>query len=162
MRFTLDCHYFLYPLQLFFVLLSFFGTGNIGSLSSFDPASTRCFVSVFNPWVMMVLMLSKILAPFLLVSSFWRALLPSRRDVERNFGILLLLCQGMSLTMFFRVRNTGSWLDIGMSISHFVIVQVTTLFLLLFHFIANWLVTYELLNRSNLLRVNSQSGNKHM
>lgn len=134
-----------FVLQLFFVFLSFFGTGNIGSVSSFDPSSTRCFVSVFSPWVMMLLMLVKILAPFLLVSSFWRALLPSSRDVERNFGILLLLCQAMSLVMFFKVRNTGSWLDIGMSISHFVIVQATTLFLLLFHFIAHYLVTRELL-----------------
>jgi phosphatidylinositol glycan class N len=94
---------------------------------------------------MMVLMLFKILSPFLLVSAFWRGLLSSRTDVERNFGILLLLCQGMGLHMFFRVTNQGSWLEIGTSISHFVIVQSTTLFLFLLHFVANFLVTFELL-----------------
>jgi len=132
--------------------MSFFGTGNIASVSSFDPSSTRCFVSVFSPWVMMILMLIKILSPFLLVSSFWRGLLPSKGDVERNFGILLLFCQAMGLHMFFRVTNQGSWLEIGTSISHFVIVQSITLFLSILHFLANFLVNSEIFdNASNVI-----------
>ena len=132
-------------LQLFFVFLSFFGTGNIGSVSSFDPTAVRCFVNIFSPFVMMVALLEKIVGPFLLVSCFFRMLLWSRVQVERNFLIVLFLCQGMALHTFFIVRNTGSWLEIGTSISHYVIVQCTTLFLFLLHFSSNFLISASLL-----------------
>ena len=37
---------------LFFSVVSFFGTGNIASLNSFDPKSIQTLVSVFNPFLM--------------------------------------------------------------------------------------------------------------
>jgi phosphatidylinositol glycan class N len=83
--------------------------------------------------------------PFLLVSCFFRMLLQSRVQVERNFLIVLFLCQGMALHTFFMVRNTGSWLEIGTSISHYVIVQCTTLFLFGLHFSSNFLISASLL-----------------
>jgi len=130
-------------LQLFFVFVSFFGTGNIASISSFDPTSVRCFVNIFRPWVMMVVLLVKILGPFLLVSCFFRRLMSSSMQVQQNFLIVLLFCQGMTLHMFFQVTNQGSWLQIGTSISHFVIVQVTALFLFVLHIFANIMISTE-------------------
>ncbi|XP_064409431.1 GPI ethanolamine phosphate transferase 1 isoform X2 [Latimeria chalumnae] len=52
---------------VFFIVTAFFGTGNIASINSFDPASVYCFVTVFNPFVMGALMMWKILIPFVLV-----------------------------------------------------------------------------------------------
>lgn len=132
-----------FSFQLFFVTLSFFGTGNIASVNSFDPSSTRCFVSVFSPWIMMLVLIEKILGPFLLVSCFFRRLLWSKFQVERSFLIVLLLCQGMTVHTFFNVRNQGSWLEIGTSISHHVIVSATTLFLFVLHFAADFLMSFE-------------------
>ncbi|CAL8086821.1 unnamed protein product [Orchesella dallaii] len=130
-------------LNLFFVTLSFFGIGNIASVNSFDPSSTRCFVSVFQPWIMMLVLIEKILAPFLLVSCFFRRLLWSKIQVERSFLIVLLLCQGMALHTFLKVKNVGSWLEIGTTISHHVIVNATILCIFLLHFIADFLMSYE-------------------
>ncbi|GIY46205.1 GPI ethanolamine phosphate transferase 1 [Caerostris extrusa] len=59
---------------IFFILLAFFGTGNIASINSFNPTSVYCFLTVFNPFVMGVLMLIKILIPFLIVSCILRAI----------------------------------------------------------------------------------------
>merc|ERR1711922_106350 len=50
----------------FLVFYSFFGTGNIASLNSFDPSSIRCFVSVFNPFLMGGLLFIKVLIPILM------------------------------------------------------------------------------------------------
>ncbi|GFT79501.1 GPI ethanolamine phosphate transferase 1 [Trichonephila clavipes] len=44
---------------IFFILLAFFGTGNIASINSFNPTSVYCFLTVFNPFVMGFLMLIK-------------------------------------------------------------------------------------------------------
>jgi len=89
----------------------------------------------------MILLLAKIVGPFLLVACFFRLLMFSKLDVERNFLIVLFLCQGMALHMFFNVTNVGSWVAIGTSISHYVIVQVVALILLVFYFAVNILTT---------------------
>jgi phosphatidylinositol glycan class N len=61
-----------------------------------------------------------------------------------NDGKMLLLVQVISdfmgLQFFYMVTNTGSWLDIGTSISHFVIVELTVLFILLLNILSKILV----------------------
>lgn len=52
---------------LAYVLLSFFGTGNLASISSFDPNAVRCFVGTFSPFVMAGLIVVKLFVPVLLV-----------------------------------------------------------------------------------------------
>lgn len=47
--------------------MSFFGTGNIASVSSFDPNWVRCFVSTFSPFLMASLIILKLLIPVLVV-----------------------------------------------------------------------------------------------
>lgn len=118
------------------MIFSFFGTGNIASISSFNPSNVRCFLSIFNPYVMMVLLVMKILIPFILVASVFRALVWRKRELEKHFILVLLLSQAVSLQLFLDVQNEGSWLEIGTSISRFAIAQLSTLFLPILHFLS--------------------------
>lgn len=45
--------------------------------------------------------------------------------------MILLLSSAMAVQFFHWVTSQGSWLDIGTSISHYVIVQCTVLFVML-------------------------------
>ncbi|XP_063241634.1 GPI ethanolamine phosphate transferase 1 [Bacillus rossius redtenbacheri] len=130
---------------LFYTILSFFGTGNIASINSFDPTWVRSFVTVFSPFVMTALILVKAVIPFLVVGCFMKALdVLTEAPVGRLFLVLLLFCDAMGLHFLHMVTNTGSWLDIGTSVSHFVIMQATTLLLVLLHRVAHLLVTARL------------------
>lgn len=50
-----------------YVLISFFGTGNLASISSFDPNCVRCFVDTFSPFLMAALIIMKLFIPVLFV-----------------------------------------------------------------------------------------------
>lgn len=50
----------------------------------------------------------------------------------------------MCLNFLFLVKNTGSWLEIGTSISHFVIMETTVVVLCLVQLFAAILTTYQL------------------
>jgi phosphatidylinositol glycan class N len=54
---------------LLFTYAAFFGTGNSGSLSSFEISSTYRLVTVFNPFLMGALLALKALLPFVLIST---------------------------------------------------------------------------------------------
>uniref|UniRef100_A0A8C2IUI2 GPI ethanolamine phosphate transferase 1 n=1 Tax=Cyprinus carpio TaxID=7962 RepID=A0A8C2IUI2_CYPCA len=45
---------------VFFIIIAFFGCGNIASINSFDPASVYCFLTVFNPFIMGGLLMWKV------------------------------------------------------------------------------------------------------
>jgi GPI ethanolamine phosphate transferase 1 len=47
--------------------------------------------------------------------------------------MILLLSSVMAMHFFHWVTTVGSWLDIGMSISHYVIVQLKVLFVMALH-----------------------------
>lgn len=53
---------------------------------------------------------------------------------------MLVMSNIMGLHFLFLIKNTGSWLDIGMSLSHYVIVQSIALFLLLMYGLAGLLI----------------------
>lgn len=59
------------------------------------------------------------------------------------FALMLAMSNIMGLHFLFLIKNTGSWLDIGMSISHYVIVQSLAIFLLLMYGLASLLVGVE-------------------
>ncbi|KAH8402153.1 hypothetical protein KR009_010162, partial [Drosophila setifemur] len=126
---------------LLYTFFSLFGTGNIASISSFDPNIARCYISYFAPFVMMGLVLLKLLLPVVLIMAVVYTQSEFVRQHEQQIFIcLLLICDVMGLNFLFLVRNQGSWLDIGSSISHFVIMEVTTLVLLLFAYLAKLLL----------------------
>lgn len=52
---------------LLYIFVSFFGTGNFASISSFDPNWVRCLVTTFSPFLMAILIILKLMAPILLV-----------------------------------------------------------------------------------------------
>uniref|UniRef100_A0A674E741 GPI ethanolamine phosphate transferase 1 n=1 Tax=Salmo trutta TaxID=8032 RepID=A0A674E741_SALTR len=140
--------------QVFFIITAFFGTGNIASINSFDPASVYCFLTVFNPFIMGGLMMWKVIIPFIIVMctfetiqvstqlssrSLWEAVEMSPYSPTHYFYHYLVL---LSFSLypsflhflqhfFFLVQDYGSWLDIGTSISHYVIVMSMTIFLML-------------------------------
>ncbi|XP_017120278.1 GPI ethanolamine phosphate transferase 1 [Drosophila elegans] len=126
---------------LLYTFFSLFGSGNIASISSFDPNIARCYVSHFAPFVIMGLVLLKLLVPVVLIMSVVYAQSEFvRQHEEQIFICLLLICDVMGLNFLFLVRNQGSWLDIGTSISHFVIMEVTTLVILLLFYTAKQLL----------------------
>ncbi|XP_060134011.1 GPI ethanolamine phosphate transferase 1 isoform X3 [Zootoca vivipara] len=130
---------------VFFLVTAFFGTGNIASVNSFDPTSVHCFLTVFSPFLMGALLLWKIVIPFVLVSCAFEAVqVTTQLSSKRLFLIVLVISDIMALHFFFLVKDYGSWLDIGTSISHYVVAMSFTIFLLLLSGVAQLLTTKRL------------------
>ncbi|XP_041375435.1 GPI ethanolamine phosphate transferase 1-like [Gigantopelta aegis] len=117
---------------VFLILTAFFGMGNIASINSFDPASVYCFVTVFSPFMMGTLMILRNLIPFLLVTCALRAIhVVTDIPIRALFLLVMVMTDFMGLHFFFLVKDYGSWLDIGTSISHYVIAMVMNITLML-------------------------------
>jgi phosphatidylinositol glycan class N len=110
--------------KIFFCYEAFFGTGNIASISSFELSSTYRFVTVFNPHLMAALLILKLVIPFALVAVVFGVLC---RVLVLNewhlFYLVIALADVMTLNFFFLVRDYGSWLEIGSSISQFALTN---------------------------------------
>ncbi|XP_068787638.1 GPI ethanolamine phosphate transferase 1 isoform X7 [Struthio camelus] len=101
---------------VFFIVTAFFGTGNIASVNSFDPASVYCFLTVFSPFMMGALLMLKVVIPFVLVSCAFEAVqVTTQLSSKSLFLIVLVISDVMALHFFFLVKDYGSWLDIGTS-----------------------------------------------
>lgn len=127
---------------LFFVNLAFFGTGNMASISSFTLESVYRFITVFSPFPMAALLILKLLFPFVLLSAVFGVL--SHRSGAPSFSLVLLVLATtdiMTLNFFFLVRDHGSWLEIGTSISHFVIASSLIVFTLFLFGLSNLLMS---------------------
>ncbi|NXF06635.1 PIGN transferase, partial [Smithornis capensis] len=130
---------------VFFIVTAFFGTGNIASINSFDPASVYCFLTVFSPFMMGGLLLLKVVIPFVLVSCAFEAVqVTTQLSSKSLFLIVLVISDIMALHFFFLVKDYGSWLDIGTSISHYVLVMSLTIFMMLMNGLAQLLTTQRL------------------
>lgn len=57
------------------------------------------------------------------------------------FILVLIFCDIMGMHFLHLVTNKGSWLEIGSSISHFVIIQAITLILMLLYGLATVLTS---------------------
>lgn len=116
---------------LFFLNLAFFGTGNMASISSFTLESVYRLITVFSPFSMAGLLILKLLIPFCLLSAAFGVV--SRLTDAPPSGLILLVVGTtdiMTLNFFYLVRDHGSWLEIGTSISHFVIASSLIVFTL--------------------------------
>lgn len=114
---------------MFFVNVAFFGTGNVASLSSFSLESVYRFVTIFNPFLMGCLLMTKILIPFFIISTVY-GILALILDLP-SFSLFLLvvsITDVQTINFFFFVTDYGSWLEIGTSISHFCIAELFIIF----------------------------------
>jgi len=113
---------------LFFVQVGFFGTGNVASISSFYLEPVYRLIPKFSPFFMASLLMFKIIVPYIMISVTF-SVLNSTLQLP-PFSLLLValtLTDGMTLTFFFRVQDTGSWLEIGQSITFFCIASLLLL-----------------------------------
>jgi len=114
---------------MFFVNVAFFGTGNVASLSSFSLESVYRFVTIFNPFLMGMLLITKILIPFFIISTVY-GMLAQILDLPA-FSLFLLvvsITDIQTINFFYFVTDYGSWLEIGTSISHFCIAELFIVF----------------------------------
>jgi len=127
---------------LFFYYISFFGTGNIASMSSFEVSSTYRFTTVFDPFLMGALLIWKVLIPLFVVACLHHTI--NRRLVVSEPGslfIVVALAEIMTVNFFFLVQDYGSWKDIGTSISHFGLASAVIVVQLILGSIANMLLS---------------------
>ena len=118
--------------SLFFLHLvqsAFFSTGNIASISSFSLDAVYRLLPIFDPFSQGALLLFKILVPFAVLSATTGIL---NRMLRLESSALFMVVMGigdvMTIRFFWMVRDEGSWLDIGTSISHFVIGSLLCVF----------------------------------
>ncbi|KAJ6520377.1 Phosphatidylinositolglycan class N-domain-containing protein [Mycena sanguinolenta] len=113
---------------LFFVQVGFFGTGNVASISSFYLSPVYRLIPIFSPFAMALLLVFKIIAPYIILSVTFAALNDALHLPPFSlFLVALTLTDGMTLTFFFNVTDTGSWLEIGQTISFFCISSLLLL-----------------------------------
>jgi phosphatidylinositol glycan class N len=114
--------------------MSFFGTGNIASLASFSLPSVYRLLTAFRPFAMASLLILKQLVPLLYLSPV--VILVAREMGLQPFSVFLVaaaVTDVVTVHMFFRVSGVGSWLEIGMGISRFVIAGLFLLIGLLMY-----------------------------
>ncbi|KAL9090469.1 MAG: hypothetical protein Q9165_005230 [Trypethelium subeluteriae] len=132
-------------IALFFLFLlqsGFFSTGNIASISSFSLDAVNRLIPVFDPFSQGALLLLKILIPFACISANL-GILNRRLGVAPSalFMVVMAISDVMTLNFFYMVRDEGSWLDIGTSISHFVIASLLCVFVAGLEFVSEALVS---------------------
>ncbi|OTA90287.1 hypothetical protein M434DRAFT_398066 [Hypoxylon sp. CO27-5] len=115
----------------FFVLLqsAFFSTGNVASISSFSLDSVNRLLPVFDPFSQGALLILKIMIPFALISANL-GILNKRIGVAPSalFMMTMALSDILTLYFFWVVKDEGSWLEIGSTISHFAIASLLCVF----------------------------------
>ncbi|KAL1962009.1 hypothetical protein VTN77DRAFT_653 [Rasamsonia byssochlamydoides] len=113
-------------LFFFFLLQSaFFSTGNIASVSSFSLDSVYRLIPIFNPFSQGALLILKLLIPFAVISANL-GILNRRLEMAPSalFMVVMTISDVMTLNFFYMVRDEGSWLEIGTTISHFFIASL--------------------------------------
>ncbi|XP_072973037.1 GPI ethanolamine phosphate transferase 1 [Typha angustifolia] len=119
---------------IFMVLfnVAFFGTGNFASIASFEISSVYRFITIFSPFLMAALLIFKLFIPFMLVICVFSAITKLIRVPRLGcYFLVILFSDVMTIHFFFLVRNTGSWMEIGNSISHFGIMSAQVVFVLM-------------------------------
>ncbi|KAK8935321.1 hypothetical protein KSP39_PZI013504 [Platanthera zijinensis] len=118
--------------------VAFFGTGNFASIASFEISSVYRFITIFSPFLMAALLIFKLLIPFMLVICVFSALTKLLQVPRMGcYFLVILFSDVMTIHFFFLVRNTGSWMEIGNSISHFGIMSAQVVFILLLFALTN-------------------------
>ncbi|KAL1841831.1 hypothetical protein VTJ49DRAFT_6508 [Mycothermus thermophilus] len=117
---------------LFFLVLlqsAFFSTGNVASVSAFSLESVSRLLPIFDPFAQGALLIVKLLIPFALISANL-GILNKRLGVAPSALLMVVMAISDVLTLYFFwvVKDEGSWLEIGSTISHFVIASALCVF----------------------------------
>jgi phosphatidylinositol glycan class N len=92
---------------------------------------------------MAFLLLVKLIIPFVLLAAVFGVLNRVIRSSDTAlFLVAAVLAEFMTICFFFLVRDEGSWLDIGMSISHFAIMNAFLVFQLALVGISQYLLRH--------------------
>jgi phosphatidylinositol glycan class N len=131
-------------ISLFFLTLlqaAFFSTGNVASVSSFSLDSVARLVPIFDPFSQGALLILKLMIPFALISANL-GILNKRLGVAPSalFMVVMAISDLLTLHFFWVVRDEGSWLEIGSTISHFVIASLLFLFVALLEGVSESLI----------------------
>jgi phosphatidylinositol glycan class N len=118
--------------SLFFLTLlqsAFFSTGNVASISAFSLESVARLIPIFDPFSQGALLILKLMIPFALISANL-GILNKRLGVAPSalFMVVMAITDVMTLHFFWVVRDEGSWLEIGSTISHFCIASLLCMF----------------------------------
>lgn len=118
--------------SLFFLFLlqsAFFSTGNIASISSFSLDAVYRLIPIFDPFSQGALLMFKILVPFAIISANL-GILNRGLGLKSSalFMVVMAISDVMTIRFFYMVRDEGSWLEIGTTISHFVIGSLMSVF----------------------------------
>ncbi|KAJ7617900.1 Phosphatidylinositolglycan class N-domain-containing protein [Roridomyces roridus] len=98
---------------LFFTQIGFFGTGK-----SFYVSPVYRLIPIFDSFSMALLLIYKILAPYFVLSVTFAALNENMGYPPRRLLLVVLaLMDGITLTFFLNVRDSGSWSAINQSTS---------------------------------------------
>lgn len=125
----------------FFVQSAFFSASNIASVSSFSLEAVQRLIPVFDPFSQGALLMLKLMVPFAALSANF-GLLNRRLGLAPSaiFLVVMAISDVMTLSFFFMVKDEGSWLEIGTTISHFVIASLLGVFVAALELYSAWTI----------------------
>jgi GPI ethanolamine phosphate transferase 1 len=126
---------------LYLLQSAFFSTGNIASISSFSLDAVYRLIPIFDPFSQAALLILKILIPFIILSAAM-GVLNKRLGFAPGalFMGLIVFGDWLTINFFWMVRDEGSWLEIGETISRFLIVSCLCVFVAALEGGSAWLV----------------------
>ena len=132
-------------ISLFFLYLlqsAFFSVGNIASISSFSLDSVYRLIPIFDPFSQGLLLVLKIIIPFAVVSANL-GILNRRLGVAPSslFMLVMAISDVLTMNFFWLVKDEGSWLDIGTSITNFAIASLLCVFVAGLEFVSEVFVS---------------------
>lgn len=127
---------------LFLVQSGFFSVGNIASVASFSLDSVYRLIPIFDPFSQGLLLILKLIIPFAVISANL-GILNRRLGVAPSslFMLVMAISDVLTMNFFWLVRDEGSWLDIGTSISHFFIANLLCVFVAGLEFVSEVFVS---------------------
>lgn len=114
-------------IYIFMIYTSFYSTGNVLTIMDFDSSAINKFISKkFKiKFISQILIMVKTLIPGLLVNAaFMEINIKENCSLIDSFLVLISNCEIMNLIFYLRIKDHGSWQDIGLGITHFIMSNI--------------------------------------